>query len=86
MNAKNTYCLFILEEYGSFQHGEPSVFWSSIQSHMNWSKESTQMNFCTLVFLQQMLMVKIMKSSTGFTQTLYMKISHRMHFQKHNLQ
>ena len=86
MNAKNTYCLFILEEYGSFQHGEPSVFWSSIQSHMNWSKESTQMNFCTLVFLQQMLMVKMMKSSTGFTQTLYMKISHRMHFQKHTLQ
>ena len=27
MNVKNTYFCFILVEYRSFHHGEPSIFW-----------------------------------------------------------
>ena len=50
MNVRNTYFRFVLVEYSSFQHGEPSVFWSSIQNHMSWLKKSSKMNFGSLFF------------------------------------
>ena len=50
MNVRNTYFRFVLAEYSSFQHGEPSVFWSAIQNHMNWLKKPSKMNFGTLFF------------------------------------
>ena len=75
MNVKNTYLSFILVEYDSFQHGKPSVFWSTIQIHTDWSRNSSQMNLWILVLLLQMVMLKIIKISLGFTQAVYLKTS-----------